>query len=520
MQQNSISKLRTSLPALFAGAIIATATWLMIAPPASASSHSDAPLIKLDPQANLTDVYAFVTAKEDGQKYLTVEVSVRPFSEPGDGVMYDAFSPDALYSIHLANPVTGEEVQRYDFRFTPVDIANGTYKNSKTILRYGLGTEVGPIVTVGDARQNFVQKYWVTQTKKGASKRLNSSQLLVPPPNVGMNTTPSYNGPDGRAVSGATSRANLDSYTQQTVYDLPRGLTVFAGSREDGFYADTPAIFDLLDGRILDNDGDPNDGLGQDGNGVDGFKGYNVQHYGIQIPLSEFPSFTYTGALQPESQGIGVYASVSRARVTLRSNEGSDTSKGPWIQVNRLANPLFNEVLVALADKDNYNRTSPTEDAAKFASYALNPEIAVLINSVYGTNFQTDNRVDLQAVYIPDVIRVNTTTGAVPVAGDTNFNRLSFIGGDTVANSDGAQIPSGWPNGRRFGDDVVDIALTAVASGPTFETITVVGDNVAANDQLYNRTFPYAGTPNAGPRNSKDSGPNAMSEQPVAQVQH
>ena len=124
-------------------------------------------------------------------------------------------------------------------------------------------------------------------------------------------------------------------------------------------------IFDLLDGRILDNDGDPNDGLGQDGNGVDGFKGYNVLHYAIMIPVSEFPSFTYTGALQPESKGIGVYASVSRPRVTLRSSTGNDTSKGPWIQVNRLANPLFNEVLVALADKDNYNRTKPTEDAVE-----------------------------------------------------------------------------------------------------------------------------------------------------------
>ena len=91
-----------------------------------------------------------------------------------------------------------------------------------------------------------------------------------------MQTTPSYNGPDGRAISGATSRDTLDPYTQQTVYDLPTGVTVFADPREDGFYADTPAIFDLLEARILDNDGYPNDGLGQDGNGVDGFKGFNV----------------------------------------------------------------------------------------------------------------------------------------------------------------------------------------------------------------------------------------------------
>ncbi len=507
-QQYSTASRRLGLRVLLAGALLAAVAWLGLAPAVRASSHSDAPLIKLDPQANLTDVYAFLAEGVNDAKVLVVEVSVRPFSEPGDGVMYDAFSPDALYSIHLANPTTGEEVERYDFQFSGVDIVKGAYKNPNTILRYGLGTEVGPIMRVGDARQNFVQKYWVTRVKTGESNRLNSRPLLVPPPNVGANTTPLYNGPDGRAVSGALTRADLDPYTAQTVYDLPGSYSVFAGSREDGFYADTPGIFDLLEGRILDNDGDPNDGLGQDGNGDDGFKGYNVLHYAIAIPVSEFPSFTYTGALQPESQGIGVYASVSRPRVTLRSSTGGNRESGPQIQVNRLANPLFNEVLVALADKDNYNRTSPTEDAAKFATYALNPEIALLLNTVFGTTFQTDNRVDLQAVYIPDVVRVNTTTGPVRVSGEDGFNRLSFIGGDTIANGAGVQIPSGWPNGRRFGDDVVDIALTAVASGPSFETITVVGDNVAANDQLYNRTFPYAGTPNAGPRNSKDSGTN------------
>ena len=485
------------------------AAWLTPTPPAQASSHSDAPLIKLDPQANLTDVYAFIRSRASGEKVLVVEVSVHPFSEPGDGVMYEAFSSDALYSIHIANPVTGAEVQRYDFQFSPVGTAGGSYKNTNTILRYGRGTEIGPIQTVGDARQNFVQSYSVTSVIGGVRTTLNgASPLLVAPPNVGIKTTPLYNNASGRAVSGATSRAALDPYTFQTTYDLPGGTSVFCGPREDGFYADTPGIFDLLQTRILDNNGTLADGLGQDGNGVDGFKGFNVLHYSIVIPISALPSFTYTGALQPTSSGVGVYASVSRPRVTLRQTNGPDIASGPYIQVNRLANPLFNEVLVALGDKDNYNRTLPTDDASRFATYALNPEIAVLINAVFGTNFQTTGRVDLQAIYIPDVIRVNTTTGATKVAGEAGFNRLSFIGADTIANGAGAQIPAGWPNGRRFGDDVVDIALTAVASGPSFSTITVVGDNAAANDQTYNRTFPYAATPHAGPRNSKDSGPN------------
>jgi hypothetical protein len=294
-------------------------------------------------------------------------------------------------------------------------------------------------------------------------------------------------------------------------------ITTFAGSREDSFYADTPGIFDLLDPRIL------GDSLGQDGNGVDGFKGFNILHYSVVIPVEDLEPASYNGigftpagtvGVIPQT-GVGVYASVSRPRITLRKTNGGHTSSGRYIQVNRQGNPLFNEALVALRDKDNYNQTDPTGDA-NFATYAENPELAVLINAVFGTSFATSGRADLRAVYIPDVLRVNTTTdpivvqGQTPPAGANPFNRLSFIGGDTARiNGTASGVPSGWPNGRRFGDDVVDIALTAIASGPTFTTVTVVGDNVAANDQLYNIVFPYAATPHAGSRNSKDSGENS-----------
>jgi hypothetical protein len=472
--------------------------------PALASSHSDAPLIKLDPQANLTDVYAFIRQRPEGQKVLVVEVSVHPFIEPGDGVSYDAFADDARYSIHIANPVTGAEVQRYDFQFSPVS-TNGNYKNLNTVLRYGRGTEIGPINDVGDARQNFVQTYTVTRVAGGVSTVLNGGMtLMVPPCNVGLRATPFYNDPStGKAISGATTFAGLDKYTRQTTYTLPSGFIVFAGTREDGFYSDIPGIFDLLDPRILGTT------LGQGGGGVDGFKGFNVLHYAIEIPVSGLPSFAYSAPFPSRtSNGVGVYASVSRPRITLRRSDNNlNVNSGPWIQVNRLANPLFNEGLVALADKDNYNRTAPTGDAA-YAKYALNPEIAVLINAVFGTSFQTTGRTDLAAVYIPDVVRVDTTTGSTHVAGEAAFSRLSFIGGDTINTSGGTAIPAGWPNGRRFGDDPVDIALTAIASGPAYTTITVVGDNVAANDQAYNQVFPYAGTPHSGTRNSKDSGVN------------
>lgn len=484
--------------ALFGGSVVARA-----------ASHSDAPLIKQDPQANLTDVYAFIGRHYSNpkQKVLNVIVHVRPFSEPGDGVIYDRFADDALYSIHITHPTTGDTLLRYDYRFSSV---TGSLKNKNTILSYGLGTQAGPIVNVGDARQNYVQTYRITKSD-GKTKPATSSAFLTPPPNVGQNTTPAYNDTNGRAVSGATRISELDTYTRQTIYKLSSGETVFAGPREDGFFADTPAIFDLIDARILGPDG-----LGQTGNGVDGFKGFNVLAYGIQIPIANLPSSTYAAPFADlanplpslgKLKGVGVYASVSRPSYTLRRTSGNPIYKGDWIMVNRMGNPLFNEVLVALRDKDRYNRTLPRYDANYFKTYALNPEIARLLNFRFNLGLAETGRTDLAAVYIPDVLRVDTTTNPVNLAGQSGFHRLGFIGGDTAQSGNGQILSSGWPNGRRLGDDVLDIALTAVASGPTYAKVTVVGDNINANDQLYHQIFPYSATPHAGPTNRKDPVP-------------
>ncbi len=478
--------------------LLALAVLPACATTAVASSHSDAPLIKLDPQANLTDVYAFVGTKYDeaAVEVLNVVVNVRPFSEPGDGPHYERFSEDARYSIHITNPANGNEELRYDFSFSST---TENYKNLGTILSYGLGTEVGPIEMIDDARQNFTQFYDVSVVSAGGSVTPVASGCIVAPPNVGANTTPAYNDENGKAVSGAATFAELDVYTQQAIRDAPSGEVVFCGPREDSFFADIPGTFDLLNVRILDNDGSLEDGLGQDGNGVDGFSGFNVLTYAIQIPLASLPSFTYNDAFFGPQSGVGVYASVSRPEIRALAPDGTPSFSGDFVQVNRLANPVFNEALVALADKDRYNVTQPFDDA-QFATYALNSELAVLINTVYGTSFETTGRTDLAAVFIPDVLRVATTTGPVRLDGEPGFSRLGFIGGDLTGG-----VSSGWPNGRRLGDDVIDIALTAVASGPTYDPITVVGDNVAANDALYHTVFPYAATPNSGTNNSKDA---------------
>jgi len=197
-----------------------------------ASSHSDAPLIKLDPQANLTDVYAFIGTKYNnpGIKVLNVVVNVHPFCEPGDGVTYDKFADDALYNIHVTDPATGAVITTYQFKFSAV---NSGYKFGNTILSYGRGTggAVGPITNIGDSEQNYTQTYTVTKVDSiGNSTLLGSG--MCPPPNVGPRTTPSYNDTTGtpssntnfgRAISGATTEAGLDPYTKQAVTSATGG---------------------------------------------------------------------------------------------------------------------------------------------------------------------------------------------------------------------------------------------------------------------------------------------------------
>ena len=480
-----------------AAAVAITATLQFLVPhPARASSHSDAPLIKQDPQANITDVYAFIGSKYDGsgQDVLNVMVSVRPYSDPGDGVIYERFADDIRYSIHLTNPATGATTDRYDFRFSTV---TGGYKNLDTILSYGLGTESGPILDIGDARQNYTQTYTVSR-----NGTVLGSGLVVPPPNVGPRTTPGYNHPaTGMAISGATTESELDPLTRQAIHDLPPGQAVWAGPREDGFYADIPAIFDLLDPRIIeDKDGNPGTGgIGQDGGGVDGFKGFNVLTYGLQIPVDSLTTGGYTDPVfGTPATGVGVYASTSRQRLTIRRPGGPPVSGGPWVQVNRLGNPLFNEALVPLKDKDLYNRTAPTGDD-QFATYAESPELARLMNLILfgdpsGMSPLPVTNSALRQIYIPDVLRVDTTTPPVRLPGQSGFSRLGFLGSDVTTGSTGVRS-GGWPNGRRVGDDVVDIALTALS------VFTIdLGDNVNANDQIYNQVFPYLATPHAGPK--------------------
>ncbi|MEO7723079.1 MAG: DUF4331 domain-containing protein [Chthoniobacterales bacterium] len=464
---------------------------------ARASSHMDAPLITLDPSANTTDVYAFLH-EEGGEKVLETALAVYPFEEPGIGPNKFNFDDNVLYQIDVAlgdDLATGAATLSYQFRFTT------TFKNQDTILQSFLGV----INTVDGANQNLTQNYTVTKIDHRDNSITDLGSGVVPPNNQGI-ATPLYNidnNGENEAKPGVATDAALDSYTKTSISTLSSGYTSFAGQREDGFYADVQAIFDLLSFRTGTNV-------------FDSQAGFNVHTIVLQIPVSE---------LGGDQQVVGVYATTSRQTTRVLSEGPASVppvNTGPFVQVGRQGNPLFNEGLVALKDKDLYSRTQPTADATLFAQYASSPELAKLINALLFNGEMTaieENRTDLVGIFIPDVIKVDLSTASARLAGggpdfvanpdDAGFSRLGIFGGDTLTSTvqpgffDNGTVPGGWPNGRRFGDDVVDIAVTAILSDlrdPANPIITSADgiDNVSKNDSVYNRVFPYAGTPHNG----------------------
>ncbi len=481
---------------------------------ALASSHMDAPLITRDPSANTTDVYAFVRPDATGQKALTLALGVYPHENPGIGPNKYNFDDQVRYEIHVAlgNDVAGgRPTITYRFEFKT------KFKNQKTLLQSYLGV----VNDIDDANQNLTQTYTVTKVdnRNGFQTLLGSG--IVPPNNQG-NATPFYNDGDNgenTARKGVATAAQLDKYTRQAIFNFPNGYTAFAGQRDDGFFADIQSVFDLLKLR------NP---------GVDSQGGFNLHLVALRVPLSE---------LGGDQQTVGVYASTSRQTMEVERMTGRtifDISRRPkFVQVARQGNPLFNEGLVAIEDKDLYSRTGPGADGQLFRKYAESPELATLINLLVGggqTIAINTGRVDIGAIFIPDLIKVDLSTDPVRLAGngpgdsanpdDAGFSRLGIFGLDVLESRAAGHpfrlpsqllgqpagkffVPGGWPNGRRFGDDVLDIAVIALTSDlrdPNNLKVNPLGlmnvDGVPSNEMGFNKVFPYESTPQNGRKNS------------------
>jgi len=469
------------------------------------SSHREAPEISKDPAADNTDVYAFVSP--DKPDTVTLVANFIPFQNPDGGPNFYAFGTDVLYEIKIHNKPIIKVGQlpdiTYGFRFTEEYVTPDSFLyNTSTV---GVTANAAPGETYPNL--NRVQTY--TVTKNGATL---ASGIPVPPCNVGIHSTPNYT-----------------QYVPPALKSLGAEGRVFAGQRADPFYVDLGAVFDLADLRPLQI---LHTGPLFPAPGVDSFQGINVFSIVLQVPKTSLTAdgLDPTNVMSPNSV-IGVYASASRAAMTLNETNGDRLPSGPLTQqVSRLGNPLFNEVLIGIADKNRWNSQSPTNDA-QFLERALNPELARELPALYPLAFrnlayynthnvradgkQRPERKDIAAILLtglpPKVIpNFQNTTGSVPadllrlnmaVPPTKNPNNLGVIAGDL----------QGYPNGRRLADDVATIELRALAgatlpltdgpAGGNFVTdiaVNLVSDYSPISNGPFLPTFPYLATPSSG----------------------
>jgi hypothetical protein len=426
------------------------------------SSHREAPLTSLDPTADDTDLYAF-TAK-DAPGALTVVANWIPFEDPAGGPNFYKFDDRARYYINVDNTGDGAYDVRYRFTFRT------RIGNRETFL-YALPG----VSSITDPKLNVKQFMTVERLTyrdgRVRSERTLARNLPVAPNNVGPKTIPDYN----RVAS-------------QAIRSLPGGGKVFAGQREDPFYVDLGTAFDGINFR---------NGTGASGGGKDDLAGYGVHSIALQVPESHVTRDrrSVSGA-SASNAAVGVWASTERRRLQV-SNVDRDNRRSEWVQVSRLGNPLINEVVIPLGQKDRFNRTQPKDDLRNFGKYALNLHLAAVMNQLFDLGVkETDRRDVVQALLtgIPGVTRISRD--AVPadtlkvnlgVPPSENENRFGVIGGDNA----------GFPNGRRLGDDVVDIELRVIG-GFLIGKKLPLGDGVDRNDKPFSASFPYVAATDSG----------------------
>ncbi len=423
-----------------AGGLIAGAGLAGLGPVgAQASSHREAPLIAGAPQYDTTDVYAFRSPER--AHTVTLIANWLPFQEPAGGPNFYPFATDARYDIHVDN--NGDARPDITFRWTFKD----HYRTKDTFLY-----NTGPVTSLRDENLNFYQTYRLVAIAKGRSKVLVKNGRVAPS-RVGDASMPDYG-----------------KLRRQAVTDIAMGrhrLQSFVGQADDPFFLDL-RVFDLLYGGDLSEVGD------------DTLTGFNVNSVALQVP-SRFLAKNQRAVKNPV---IGTWSTTSK--------RGAD---GKYRQVSRLGNPLVNEVVVPLKDKNRFNASSPRGDA-QFLDYVTKPELPQLMEAIYGIEAPEEPRNDLVSVFLTGLDGLNQPKNVRPSEQlrlnmltplEENPNRLGVIEGDN----------QGYPNGRRLADDVLDIALQVV-EGELVGNPNDLGDEVDTNEYRFGNSFPYLALPTSG----------------------
>jgi hypothetical protein len=470
---------------------------VLIAAPAMAASHREAPLIANDPAADITDFYFFRSWEHPDKAILIMNVI--PGQEPGSGPNYFNFADDVLYEIHIDNNKNNVAANiTYQIRFKteirqPGNVFPLAYVALPPITALTGGGSEGLLVR---------QSYTVTEVRYGQQPRdLGTGPMFAVPSNVGIRTTPNY-----------------EQLAAKGIFPLKNGGRVFAGQRDETFYIDLGGTFDTLNlhiSPILSPSDDANDAIIVEAPGsgnADTFSGFNVNTIALEIPISDL--------MGPNGNlAIGAYASTSRPKVTVIKKDGDRQNSGRFVQVARMGNPLINELIIPTNVKDKWNATD-AEEEADFVQFYCNPSVTTALNVVFGTGFPTTNREDLinallryspgpplcgggkTSETLADFVRVDLN---VPPTAPTSQKRLGLFAHDASGNA--TPDRAGFPNGRRPNDDTTDVVLRVAAGILTNPSVPNLGDGINFNIGSVggNKTangiatvFPFLPTPHDG----------------------
>ncbi|MDP5148357.1 DUF4331 domain-containing protein [Rheinheimera baltica] len=503
-----------------------------------ASSHREAPNITRTPTVDATDFYLFNSYESGRESYVTVIANYIPLQDAYGGPNYFAMDPAAVYSIHIDNDGDAMPNMSFNFRFS------NTLANDGAGVKLPIGPEGNqkmvavPLKNVGGvgadnlAALNFIENYSV-EVASG------TNSTMLSPSGGAMQFTKPY---DFVGTKTFTSADAYQAYADQYVYDvaLPGCEAMarfFVGQRKDPFVVNLGETFDLVNYVPVEGDSAPGagDGAGFPGGITQSSANDDLADKNVTTLAIELPKACITGS------GNGVVgawttASLPQARI-LNPNATfarPDVNGGALVQVSRLSNPLVNELVIGLADKDKFNSSKPSEDG-QFADYVTHPSLPALLNILFKDAVNTTlganiadlapsnfPRLDLVNAFLTGVagvnqlatvtpsemLRLNTAIPATPAAMQSAFG---------VAGNDLA----GFPNGRRPGDDVVDIALRVMMGAlchdiPVNGTPTNLGycmpedapvgnvpftDGAPLDASMLNTSFPYLLTPLAGSPN-------------------
>ncbi|MGV8893430.1 MAG: DUF4331 domain-containing protein [Burkholderiaceae bacterium] len=477
------------------GAISATACF-----PAAASSHREAPFISGQSRVDGTDFYMFRSYATGRQDYVTLIANYMPFQDPQGGPNFYQFDPNALYEIHVVNDGGNKENISFRFRFKNT--------SKRTALPVGGKSTLIPIINSGvisgvnPATLNVRETYTVDIVR--GDRRVGSVASVT---NAAGGAKEFDKPVDNIGDKSFGSATGYETYANQHIYDVAipgcGNGRVFVGQRKESFSIAVGQIFDLFNLNPLGAEtGNKND-----------LENKNISSIALEVPAD-----CLTTASEKIIGGFTT-ASVRQGRLInptpASGNNNAVKEGGAWAQVSRLGMPLVNEVVIGMDDKDRFNASKPSGDV-QFAGYVTNPSLPALVQSLFSsapapTNFP---RTDLVAAFLTGIQGLNKPTNvkasemlrlntAIAVTPQATQSPLGVAAGDNA----------GFPNGRRPGDDVVDLSLrVAMGALCVLSTGPAVGckpadapagglaltDGVRKDATTFKAAFPYLNTPLPG----------------------